>query len=71
MTSRKIALAVTLVGTSLAVSVWTLSLLGVGTFGDDANIGAGAILLVGYVVTLVGAVSLTRIWLTSRSHRRR
>lgn len=71
MTSRKIALAVTLVGTSLVASVWTLSLLEVGKFGDDTNIGAGAILLVGYMATLGGALSLTRIWLTSRSHRRR
>jgi len=71
MTSRKIAIAALLVGTSLVMSVWALSLLEVGKFGDDANIGAGALLLAGLTVTLGGAVSLTRTWLTSRSRRRR
>jgi len=70
MTSRKIAIAALLVGASLAISVWALSLLGVGKFGDDANIGTGALLLAGCTATLVGAVSLTRTWLTSRSRRR-
>ena len=71
MTSRKIAIAALLVGASLVMSVWALSLLEVGKFGDDANIGAGALLLAGCTMTLGGAVSLTRTWLTSRSRRRR
>ncbi len=71
MKSRRIPIIVTLVGAFLILSVWTLSLFEVGKFGDDANIGAGVILLVGYVVTLGGFVALTRIWLAGRSRRKK
>lgn len=56
-------------GAFLVLSVWTLSLLGVGKPGEGANIGAGIILLVGYLLTLGGAMSLTHTWLAGRSRR--
>jgi hypothetical protein len=59
----------TLVGAFLVISVWTLSVFEVGKSGDGANIGAGVILVAGYVITFVGLISLVRIWLASRSRR--
>jgi hypothetical protein len=72
MLSRKIPIIITLVGLSLVASIWTLSLMEVGDFGGEgANIGAGFLLLIGYILTLGGLVALVSIWISERSERKK
>lgn len=63
---RKGSLVTLLAGVILVVAYFALKLLDVGRIGDSTDLGGGAILLVGYVLTAVGAVLITRDFLRYR-----
>lgn len=70
MNAKTIPTCVTVVGAFLVLLVWTLSALEVGKFGQETDIGGGVILLLGYLLTLGGIVSLIKTRLTRHRSRR-
>src|SRR3712207_2673338 len=67
---RKGSLVTLLAGVILVVAYFASKLLDVGGIGDPTDIGGGAILLVGYALTTVGAVLIARDLLRYQSRRR-
>jgi hypothetical protein len=67
---RSSSLLTLLAGVLLVALYFLLRLLHIGGIGDPTDIGGGLILLVGYVVTAVGAVLIGRDVVRHRSGRR-
>ncbi len=67
---RKGSLVTLLAGVILVAAYFALKSFGVGGIGDPTDIGGGAIVLVGYALTAVGAVLIARDLLRFRSSRR-
>ena len=66
---RKGSLITLLAGVILVAAYFALKLFDVGGIGDPTDIGGGAILLVGYALTALGAVLIARDLLRYRSSR--
>lgn len=71
MKSRTVSILIISAGVLFVIAYWALSLTGVGGIGEEADIGGGLILLVGYALILVGITSLVTIALVGKSRKRK
>ena len=71
MKSRTVPILIVSAGVLFVLAYWALSLTGVGGIGEEADIGGGLILLIGYGLILVGIASLVTIALVCKSRNRK